>query len=131
MYYTCWETNRQAIGIMYRVLDTRRLFETLSDYNFNGESIRVKLTIRDSFLPMNQGSTLLQFSDGEVKILDHGRYDVEATMNVEWFSSLIMGVVDFRSLWTYRLAQVSDDAKVGNLHRLFHSRDKPVTMEEF
>jgi len=80
---------------------------------------------------MNQGSTLLQFSDGEVKILDHGRYDVEATMNVEWFSSLIMGVVDFRSLWTYRLAQVSDDAKVGNLHRLFHSWDKPVTMEEF
>ena len=52
-------------------------------------------------------------------------------MDVEWFSSLVMGVVDFRSLWTYGLATVSDTTKVGALYRLFHSREKPVMMEEF
>jgi len=131
MYYTCWETNRQALGIMYRVLDTRHLFEALTSHDFNGKSIRLKLTLKDSFLPENSGSTLIQFKGGEAKVLDRGRYDVEAAMNVEWFSSLIMGVVDFRALWTYGLATVSDIARVETLDRLFHSREKPVTMEEF
>jgi hypothetical protein len=76
---------------MYRVLDTLRIFETLADRDFNGESTRIKLTIRDSFLPENSGSTLIQFKGGEAKVLERGRYDVEVTMNVEWFSSLIMG----------------------------------------
>jgi len=131
MYYTCWETNRQAVGIMYRVLDTRRLFDTLADHDFNGLSLRLRLTITDSFLPENQGSTLIQFKGGEAKVLDWGRHDAEATMNVESFSSLIMGVVDFRSLWTYGLVMVSDPAHIEKLDRLFHSREKPVTMEEF
>ncbi len=131
MYYTCWETNRQALGIMYRVLDVRRLFDALTRYNFNNESLHLKLTIKDSFLSVNQGSTLIQFKGGEAKILDHGRHDVEVKMNVEFFSSLIMGVVDFHTLWNYRLAAVSSDDKVGILDRLFNSREKPVTMEEF
>lgn len=91
MYYTCWETNRQALGIMYRVLDTQRLFEVLSGHDFNSGSLRLKLTIRDSFLPENQVSTLIQFKGGESKVLDKGRHDVEITIDVEWFSSLIMG----------------------------------------
>lgn len=131
MYYTCWETNRQALGIMYRVLDTRRLFEALSGHDFNSESLRLRLTIRDSFLPDNQGSTLIQFRGGEAKVLDRGKHDVEVTMNVEWFSSLIMGVVDLKPLVTYGLAEVSDPAHVEGLDRLFHSREKPITMEEF
>jgi predicted acetyltransferase len=131
MYYTCWETNRQAVGIMYRVLDTPLLFEALAGHDFNGESLRLKLTIRDSFLPENAGSTLIQFKNGEAKILDRGRHDVEAKMDVEWFSSLIMGVVDFRSLWNYGRAEVTDATYIPQLDALFHSREKPVTMEEF
>ncbi len=131
MYYTNWESNRQAVGIMYRVLDTRRLFEALANHDFNGESLRLKLTIRDGFLPENAGSTLIQFKDGEAKVLDRGKHDVEVKMDVEWFSSLIMGVVDFRSLWTYRRAEVTDAAYIPQLDALFHSREKPVTMEEF
>ena len=131
MYYTCWETNRQAVGIMYRVLDTQRLFEALAGHDFNGQSLRLKLTIRDSFLPQNSGSTLLQFKGGEAKVHDRGRHDAEVKMSVEWLSSLVMGVVDFRSLWTYGLVEVSDPARVDAVDRIFHSREKPVTMEEF
>jgi len=131
MYYTNWETNRQAVGIMYRVLDTRRLFEALAAHDFNGQSLRLKLTIRDSFLPENEGSTLIQFKGGEAKLLDRGKHDVEAKMDVEWFSSLIMGVVEFRSLHNYGRVEVNDPSKVPALDALFHSREKPVTMEEF
>ncbi len=131
MFYTCWETNRQATGVMYRVLNTPRLFEALGSHNFGGESLRLKLTIRDGFLPVNDGSTFIQFKGGEAKVLDKGRHDVELKIDVEWFSSLIMGVVDLRPLHTYGLAMVSDPSLVSRLDRLFHSRDKPVTMEEF
>ena len=131
MFYTCWETNRQAVGIMYRVLDTGCLFDALACHDYNGDSLRLKLTIMDSFLPENHGSTLIRFKGGEAKVLDRGKHDVETKMNVEWFSSLIMGVVDFRSLWNFGLVQVSDVAYVEKLDHLFYSREKPVTMEEF
>ncbi|HIH89042.1 TPA: GNAT family N-acetyltransferase [Candidatus Bathyarchaeota archaeon] len=131
MFYTCWEANRQAVGIMYRVLDTRRLFEALSGHDFNGESMRLRLTLRDNFFPENDSSTLIQFKGGEAKVLDRGRHDAEVKMGVEWFSSLIMGVVDFRPLHTYGQAHVTDASYVATLDRLFHSHEKPVTMEEF
>lgn len=131
MFYTCWETNRQATGIMYRILDTSHLFEALGSHNFGGESLRLKLTIRDGFLPENDGSTFIQFNGGEAKVFDKGRHDVELKIDVEWFSSLIMGVVDLRSLHTYGFAKVSDPSLVSRLDCLFHSREKPVTMEEF
>lgn len=131
MFYTCWETNRQAAGIMYRVLDTPRLFEETKARNYGGESLRLRLVIRDSFLPENDGSTLIQFKGGEAKVLGGGKHDAEVKMDVEWFSSLIMGVVDFRQLWIYGHAHVLDGSQLSRLDRLFHSRDKPVTMEEF
>jgi hypothetical protein len=42
-----------------------------------------------------------------------------------------MNVVDFRKLWTYGLAQVSDEKYVEKLNRLFHVSKKPETIEEF
>jgi hypothetical protein len=42
-----------------------------------------------------------------------------------------MGVVEFRSLWNYGRVEVSDASYVSQLDALFHSREKPVTMEEF
>ena len=131
MFYTCWQTNRQAVGIMYRVLDTPRLLEATKTRDYNGESIRLKLTVRDSFLAENDGSTLVQFKGGEIKVLDNGKHDVEVKMDVEWFSSLIMGVIDLKPLWTYGHVHLSDNEQVAKLDHLFHSREKPVTMEEF
>ena len=52
-------------------------------------------------------------------------------MNVEWFSSLVMGVVDFRKLWVYGLVKVSDESYVDTLDKLFHVARKPETIEEF
>jgi len=56
---------------------------------------------------------------------------VELALNVEWLSSLIMGVVDLRKLWTYGLVEVSDASYVETLDRAFRTHVKPVTIEEF
>ncbi|MBN2336237.1 GNAT family N-acetyltransferase [Candidatus Bathyarchaeota archaeon] len=131
IFYTSQETNVQGVGIMYRVIDTRGLFEELADHSFNGVSLRVRLDIRDSFIPENDCAVIVHFVDGKPKVVDGGGYDVEASMDVAWFSSLIMGVVDFRKLWTYGRATVSDESYVDALDTLFHSSVKPETVEEF
>lgn len=64
-------------------------------------------------------------------MLGHSDYDVEVDINVEWFSSLVMGVVDFRKLWMYGLVEVSDESYIDSLDRLFHVTKKPETIEDF
>ncbi len=131
MFYTSQETNIQGVGIMYRVMDTQGIWEELAGHCFNGVNLRVKLTVRDSFLPENNGTVVIHFKDGNPLVMDEGGYDVEATLDVAWFSSLIMGVVDFRKLWMMGLAEVSDEGYVDTLDLLFHAQRRPVTIEEF
>ena len=116
---------------MYRVIDPRGIWEELAGHSFNEVNLRVKLTVRDSFIPENDGSVVVQFTDGKPEVVDGGDYDVEASMDVSWFSSLVMGVVDFRKLWAYGRAEVSDESYVDTLDRLFYADKKPETIEEF
>ncbi len=131
MFYTSQETNVQGLGIMYRVIDARGIWEELAGHGFNGVSLKTKLTVRDSFLPENDGAVVVHFTDGKPVVVDGGGYDVEITLDVAWFSSLIMGVVDFRKLWMMGLAGVSDEGYVDALDTLFHAQRRPVTIEEF
>jgi hypothetical protein len=123
------ESNIQGVGIMYRILDKKLFFEQLADHSFNNESIKVLFNVRDSFYPENDGPITVHFVDGK-PILGEG-FDVEISLNIEYLSSLVMGVVDFRKLWTYGLVEVLDEGYVEQLDRLFHCRRKPETIEEF
>ena len=131
MLYTSQETDVQGVGIMYRVIDTRGIWDELDGHCFNGVSLRVKLKVRDSFLPENDGPVVVHFTDGKPVVVDDGGYDVDVALDVAGFSSLIMGVVDFRKLWAYGIATVSDESYVDALDRLFHVNKKPETIEEF
>ena len=116
---------------MYRVIDTRGIWEELAGHGFNGVSLKTKLTVRDSFLPENDGAVVVHFKDGKPVVVDDGDYDVGVILDVAWFSSLIMGVVDFRKLWMMGRAEVSDEGYVDALDTLFHAQRRPVTIEEF
>ncbi len=131
IFYTSQETNVQGVGVMYRVLDTRGLFRQLSGHSFGGANLKLRLDVVDSFLPSNNGGVLVQFVDGKPRVLDRGGHDVKVTIKVEWLSSLVMGVVDFRKLWAYGLLEVSDEGYVDQLDALFHTTVRPVTVEEF
>jgi predicted acetyltransferase len=114
---------------MYRILNKELFFKRLAAHSFNGETIRVRFNVRDSLVPENDGSITIHFENGLPSISDG--YDVEITLNVEYLSSLLMGVVDFRKLWTYGLVQVSNEEYVDQLDKLFHVRKPPETIEEF
>jgi predicted acetyltransferase len=125
------ESNVQGVGIMYRVIDVPRIFGLLKERNFGGQICRIKLTVEDSFMPENAGSTLLYFENGRLRLPDDGLHDVEVRMDVAEFSSLLIGTVNFRSLYMYGLAEISDSSCVDVVDQIFAVRDKPVCMTPF
>lgn len=129
IFYINQESNVQGLGIMYRILNKELFFKELAPYNFNGENIRVRFEVHDSFVPENDGAIIVHFVDGRPKVAEGS--DVTVSLNIEYLSSLLMGVVDFRKLWTYGLLELSDETYLDQLDRLFHVQRKPETIEEF
>ena len=79
----------------------------------------------DSFFKENEGSTLIHFVNGKPHLKDKGRHDVEIHLDVSDFSSLIMGVVNFKTLFEYRLAEISDTNYLGTVNTIFITEEKP------
>ncbi len=125
------ESNAQGVGIMYRVLDTPRLFEALHHHNFGNQTIIVQLTIRDTFFGSNHTTTTVEFTNGQPIVRDNIRPDVTIELDVAEFSSLVVGAVNFRRLYTYGLAQISDANYVSVIDSLFAVAEKPVCVTRF
>lgn len=124
------ECNVQGLGLMYRVVDVRRIFERLHQHNFGGVSLRLGLVIRDSFVSENDGRVVVHFENGTPRLADGGATDVTLEMDISDFSSLLMGVVGFQRLYDYGLAQISDAGYVAVLNKLFEA-EKPVCLTVF
>ncbi len=120
------ETNLQGVGLMYRVIDVPGIFELLAERDFGGYSGTLRLTVEDTFLPENAGSTLVRFTDGHPHIVDHGAYDVEVRLEIAELSSLLAGAVPFRRLTTYGLVEISDADQIETVDRIFAVREPPV-----
>jgi predicted acetyltransferase len=91
----------------------------------------LRLNVADSFLPENSGSILLQVEGGHVRLLDQGTVDVQVALAIEDLSSLLAGTVDFRSLFCYGLAHLSDKTNFDTINRLFAVTQKPICMTSF
>jgi predicted acetyltransferase len=125
------ESNTQGVGIMYRVIDTAGIFKVLGDHNFGGQSCRLKLSIGDTFFQENAGSTVIHFESGRPRPGAGQDYDVEVRLDVSDFSSLLMGAVDFSSLYAYGRADISDPQYVDTVQRLFSTQQKPLCTTPF
>jgi predicted acetyltransferase len=126
-----YETNVAGVGIMYRVLSTAGLFSLLKHRDFAGESLKLRLSIRDNLLSENNGGTIVHFVDGKPRHRKTGPVDVEVAVDVSDFSSLILGAVDFESLYQFGLAEVSKPRYVERLRRLFAVEHRPRTSTQF
>jgi predicted acetyltransferase len=102
------ETNTQGVGMMYRVLDTPALFASLAGCDFNRESCRLKIEVRDSFVPTNSRATVVHFAGGHPRVADGGDYEIAIALDVADFSALLMGSVGFAALHRYGQAEISD-----------------------
>jgi len=125
------EIDWQGLGIMYRVIDTPGLFRTLKNHNFNNQTCRMKITISDSFLESNNKSFFVSFKDGRAEMKTKGNSEVEIRLDVAEFSSMILGVIDFKSLYLYKLAEISNIDFLETVNKIFLSDVKPITTTQF
>ncbi len=106
-------------------------FARLREHNFGGQTCPVKITIADSFFPANAGSLVVQFSDGKASLGEEAAHDVEVRLDMAEFSSLLLGIVSFRSLYLYGLAELSDPTYLETINRLFLTPTKPICLTAF
>lgn len=125
------ESDVQGVGLMYRVIDIPGIFGVLAGHSFGGQSCRVKLSIADSFLPENDGATIVHFNQGRAQVRPDGDYQVELRMDIAEFSSLLVGAVDLKSLYRYGLANLSDPSYLDTLQRLFAVESRPICTTPF
>ncbi|MGC9335847.1 MAG: GNAT family N-acetyltransferase [Anaerolineae bacterium] len=125
------QSNTQGVGLMLRVVDRLRLFELLSERGFGGQTCTLRLTVDDSFLPEEAGTTLLRFDQGHLQCLEGGLADVGVRLDVGRFASLLAGTVSFRALHNYGLATLSDPTYVESISRLFAVEQKPMCTTAF
>lgn len=122
-----------GVGVMYRIINTKGFFEELMDRNhsFPELLISIKLTITDQFYPLNNEPLVLDFNDGKIKEINGDRFDVEIEMSISEFSSMIMGAVNFKTLYKWGSASISAPEYIDDVNQLFMTEDKPVCTKAF
>ncbi|WP_273222854.1 GNAT family N-acetyltransferase [Geosporobacter ferrireducens] len=125
------ETDASGIGVMYRIINVEGIFKELHAHNFNDETCRLKLWIEDDFFPKNNGSWIIHFINGKAVRVSEEDYEAEVSMKICDFSSMLMGAVNFRTLYHFGLAEISDEKYVGQVNRIFMTDHKPVCMTMF
>ncbi|MFH1686269.1 MAG: GNAT family N-acetyltransferase [bacterium] len=121
-----------GLGIMYRVLNVEGLFAAMVGRDFNGQTIRLGLHVRDTFLRANHGRRVVYFRRGKARPTAPDQpTDVEMQIDVADFSSLIIGAVRLRSLFDYGLVKLSDETLSAELDHLFRTDTKPACLTEF
>ncbi len=124
------ESGVRGTGIMYRVINVKRLFEQLKNHNFADENLKLSILIEDDFYPTNNGETVVEFIDGRPEIKEED-WDVQLKMKIDDFSSLITCVVNLKALVRMGCAELSDTTYLDRLDRLFATAEKPICMTRF
>jgi hypothetical protein len=125
------ESNLQGVGLMYRVTDTRVLFDALREHNFNNQNCKLRLNINDSLIKENTESIIVHFIEGKAIISDIGEYDAVVDLDIADFSSLIVGAVGFKPLLKYGIARISDIRYADVVDKIFEMSEKPICLTVF
>ncbi|MDC0764769.1 GNAT family N-acetyltransferase [Brevibacillus sp. AG] len=125
------ESHASGVGLMYRIIDVPGFFRQLSHHHFGSETVNVKLTIRDSFLPENAGTWLIKFIDGRPELGEAVEPDIAVQLDISDFSSLVMGVVTAHKLYQYGQLELDAPEKLPILDRLFAVPEKPRCVTTF
>jgi predicted acetyltransferase len=128
VYHEC---NTQGVGLMYRIINTRGFFKEAAGHNFNNQSCRLKIKVLDSLMPLNNESMVIDFQEGHPYLSEGCNFEVEICLDIAEFSSLVMGVVDFETLYEYGLAEISDSKYTEKVSNIFKTSKKPTCVTAF
>ncbi|MDL2274052.1 GNAT family N-acetyltransferase [Oscillospiraceae bacterium OttesenSCG-928-G22] len=124
------ESNTQGVGIMYKALDAKRLFEMCGHRSYNGADLAVRFRIFDEKRESELECVTVSIEGGKAEVSDCAP-EVTVSLSQSDFSALFLGCVSVRAL--YRLARLGlDDAsKLDALDLAMHVPEKPVNNTDF
>ncbi|KAB3531106.1 GNAT family N-acetyltransferase [Alkaliphilus serpentinus] len=125
------EGSVEGTGIMYRVVDIDGIFKDLANHNFNNVDCKIKLIIRDTLVASNNKSIVVEFIKGKAMLRNTGDYEVEVSMDIANFSSLLTASVDFKSLYKYGRATLTHKEYLNKVNEIFYFPDKPICLTMF
>ncbi len=125
------ETNKSGIGIMYRIINVKRFFQQLGKHHFNRVSTTVTFNVRDSFYKKNEGPVTVSFNNGKPFVTQGAKAQITIDIDISDLSSLVLGIVDFKKLYMYGRAKVSDEQYVDDVNLLFHTTESPICTTGF
>lgn len=125
------QTNTSGIGLMYRVINVKRFFQQLSKHNFNGITHTVTFNIRDTFYEINNGPVTVTFTNGKPTVTKEAKPHTTIDIDIADFSSLVLGVVNFKKLHLFGKAEISDEEQITIIDEIFQSREKPICTSSF
>ncbi|WP_240252392.1 GNAT family N-acetyltransferase [Ferdinandcohnia quinoae] len=124
------ETNTSGTGVMYRIIQVRKFLENMNGFNFNNQSCLFKLTVVDS-LYEETTSLIIQVDRGKLSFPEIEKFEFEITLDVAYFSSLFMGVIDPNRLYQYGKLKISEPAYLGRFNELFRNHERPFCLTAF
>lgn len=135
-------TARLGTGVMYRVLDLVALLRPLCNTKAKSiptssvePTIDLGLQLTDSFMPENAGTYVLSLRGQS--LLDIKKQDdstavtVTLSMDISDFSSLIVGAVSLKTLFSIGLASLSDASHLKDLSAFFEAEQPPICLTAF
>lgn len=126
--YGYLETNTQAIGMMYKVLDVAMAFKQCAHRQYNHVALAVKFNVVDD-ATQNVESTKVTF-DGKA-ILGKDTYDLEVKLKRSDFSALFMGSTSVYGLYHLGLLELDKPELLEKLDLVFYCPQKPVCYTDF
>lgn len=127
----CHEISTIGTGVMYRLINVKGIFNELQSHNFGNQNCKIAITVKDSFIKDNEGTTIVDFHKGIAQVVDNSDYEVMIRLDVSDFSSLFVGAVDFLTLYNYGLAEITDLNYLDIVNDIFKVKQKPICLSWF
>lgn len=126
--YGYLQTNVQAIGVMYKLLDVREAFRQCGHRDFNGVDLAVRFLIRDEHDRVEAVDVHFQRGHASLEELDP---EIIVEIGLSDFSSLFLGSTSVLGLYGLGLLRVNDASQIDRLHRALDIAQKPVCTTDF
>lgn len=123
------ESNTQAVGIMYKILDVKEAFRQMKHRDYNGVSMDIRFLILDELRDQEE-EIILRLRDGVAK-LHRGEYQGTVRIKLADFSSLFMGAASAKGLYDLGILELDNKELLRDLDLAFYTNNKPVCYTDF
>lgn len=129
--YGYLETNTQAVGVMYKLLDVAMAFKQCEHRNYNNYTGRVKIITQDDY-STDSTATIVHFKDGKASIVySDSNFDYTIKIKGSDFASLFIGSINVLELYHNGLLIIDDPMMIKALDLAFYCPEKPVCYTDF